>query len=121
MLALSIAMVGQRSATGPFWVLPSTFLTGSAAAGGIALINSISNLSGLVGPSVIGLLKGASGSFTAACCCLGWSRWHCYSRALSTREAVGEGIGLFRPRLQLSRLRLADPDRRCPADPPRSV
>jgi len=62
-LALSIAMVGLRSATGPFWVLPSTFLTGSAAAGGIALINSISNLSGLVGPSVIGLLREASGSF----------------------------------------------------------
>ena len=62
-LALSIAMVGQRSATGPFWALPSSFLTGSAAAGGIALINSVSNLSGLVGPSVIGLLKTASGSF----------------------------------------------------------
>jgi ACS family tartrate transporter-like MFS transporter len=44
-------------------VLPSTFLTGSAAAGGIALINSISNLSGLVGPYVIGLLREASGSF----------------------------------------------------------
>jgi hypothetical protein len=70
-LALSIAMVGQRSATGPFWVLPSTFLTGSAAAGGIALINSISNLSGLAGPSVIGLLKGASGSFHSGLLLLG--------------------------------------------------
>jgi ACS family tartrate transporter-like MFS transporter len=62
-LALSVSMVGQRSATGPFWVLPSTFLTGSAAAGGIALINSVSNLSGLVGPYVFGLLRQASGSF----------------------------------------------------------
>jgi hypothetical protein len=35
---------------GPFWPLPSKFLTGAAAAGGIALINSIANLSGFVGP-----------------------------------------------------------------------
>jgi MFS transporter, ACS family, tartrate transporter len=62
-LALSVAMVGLRSAVGPFWTLPSTFLSGSAAAGGIALINSVSNLSSFVGPYVIGLLKGASGTF----------------------------------------------------------
>lgn len=119
MLALSIAMVGQRSATGPFWVLPSTFPTGSAAAGGIALINSISNLSGLVGPSVIGLLKGASGSFHSGLLLLGLVTLA--GAVLAQREAEGGGIGLFRPRLQLSRLRLADPDRRSPADPPRSV
>jgi ACS family tartrate transporter-like MFS transporter len=62
-LALSLAAVGLRSAAGPFWTLPSAFLSGSAAAGGIALINSVSNLSGFVGPYAIGLLKGASGSF----------------------------------------------------------
>jgi MFS transporter, ACS family, tartrate transporter len=62
-LALSLAAVGVRSAVGPFWTLPSTFLSGSAAAGGIALINSVSNLSSFAGPYLIGLLKGASGSF----------------------------------------------------------
>jgi ACS family tartrate transporter-like MFS transporter len=62
-LALSIATIGVRAAAGPFWMLPTVFLSGGAAAGGIALINSISNLSGLVGPYTIGLLKGASGTF----------------------------------------------------------
>ena len=43
--------------------MPSKFLTGAAAAGGIALINSLANLSGFVGPYAIGLLKGVSGDF----------------------------------------------------------
>jgi ACS family tartrate transporter-like MFS transporter len=62
-LALSLAAAGLQSAHGPFWTLPSAFLSGSAAAGGIALINSLGNLGGFVGPYVIGLLKGASGDF----------------------------------------------------------
>ena len=62
-LALSLAAAGLQSTRGPFWTLPSAFLSGSAAAGGIALINSVANLSGFVGPYVIGLLKGASGTF----------------------------------------------------------
>jgi len=60
---LSLAAAGLLSAHGPFWPLPSTFLTGAAAAGGIALINSLSNLSGFVGPYAIGLLNTASGDF----------------------------------------------------------
>jgi ACS family tartrate transporter-like MFS transporter len=62
-LALSLATAGLLSSHGPFWALPSTFLSGRAAAGGMALICSVANLSGLVGPYTIGLLKGASGSF----------------------------------------------------------
>jgi ACS family tartrate transporter-like MFS transporter len=60
---LSLALVGLLSAHGPFWPLPSKFLTGAAAAGGIALINSLANLSGFVGPYTVGLLVGASGNF----------------------------------------------------------
>jgi len=60
---LSIAAAGLLSSHGPFWPLPSRFLTGAAAAGGIALVNSIANLSGFVGPYAIGLLNGASGNF----------------------------------------------------------
>jgi ACS family tartrate transporter-like MFS transporter len=48
-----------------FWPLPSTFLTGAAAAGGIALVNSIGNLGGFVGPYVVGWIKDATGSFEA--------------------------------------------------------
>jgi MFS transporter, ACS family, tartrate transporter len=60
---LSIAAAGLLSAHGPFWPLPSKFLSGAAAAGGIALINSLANLSGFVGPYAIGLLNDASGNF----------------------------------------------------------
>jgi ACS family tartrate transporter-like MFS transporter len=62
-LALSLAAAGLWSFHGPFWTLPSQFLTGSAAAGGIAMINTVSAMSGFVGPYAIGLLKGASGDF----------------------------------------------------------
>jgi MFS transporter, ACS family, tartrate transporter len=62
-LALSLAAAGLLSSHGPFWTLPSVFLSGSAAAGGIALIVSVANLAGFVGPYVTGLLKGATGSF----------------------------------------------------------
>jgi nitrate/nitrite transporter NarK len=44
-----------------FWTLPTGFLTGSAAAGGIALINSIGNIAGFVGPYTIGWVKDATG------------------------------------------------------------
>jgi MFS transporter, ACS family, tartrate transporter len=62
-LALSIAAAGLLSSHGPFWPLPSSFLSGSAAAGGIALIASIANVAGFLGPYATGVLKGASGSY----------------------------------------------------------
>jgi len=62
-LFLSLAAAGCLSAHGPFWPLPSKFLTGAAAAGGIGLINSLANLSGFVGPYAIGLLNSGSGDF----------------------------------------------------------
>jgi ACS family tartrate transporter-like MFS transporter len=70
-LALSLAAAGAISSHGPFWTLPSRFLTGSAAAGGIALIVSIANLAGFAGPYIMGLLKGASGSFRSGLLCVG--------------------------------------------------
>jgi ACS family tartrate transporter-like MFS transporter len=60
---LSLASAGLLSVYGPFWPLPSKFLSGSAAAGGIGLINSLANLSGFAGPFAFGLLSGASGNF----------------------------------------------------------
>jgi nitrate/nitrite transporter NarK len=44
-----------------FWTIPSTLLAGTAAAGGIALINSIGNLSGWLGTSVVGWLADVTG------------------------------------------------------------
>jgi ACS family tartrate transporter-like MFS transporter len=62
---LSLAALGIWSALGPFWTLPPSFLAGSGAAGGIALINSVGNLGGFVGPYALGLLKQETGSFRA--------------------------------------------------------
>ena len=52
MIALTIAAVGDLGTRGPFWSLPTRFLTGSAAAAGIALINTMASLGGFVGPSM---------------------------------------------------------------------
>jgi ACS family tartrate transporter-like MFS transporter len=62
-LALSVAAAGLLSSHGPFWPLPSSFLSGSAAAGGIALIVSIANVAGFLGPYATGVLRGVSGSY----------------------------------------------------------
>ena len=62
---MSVAAVGIYGAKAPFWPLPSMFLTGSAAAGGIALINSIGNLGGFAGPYIMGWVKDSTGSYKA--------------------------------------------------------
>jgi ACS family tartrate transporter-like MFS transporter len=62
---LSLLAVGVYSFLGPFWALPSQFLTGFSAAAGIALINSIGNLGGFVGPWIIGAMRGWTGSMRA--------------------------------------------------------
>jgi len=61
--ALSFAAVGLYSATPPFWPLPTAFLRGTGAAGGIALINAVGNLGGFVGPYVMGWMRDLSGGY----------------------------------------------------------
>ena len=63
-LAFAIAQMALRSLAGVFWAMPPQFLGGAAAAGGIALINSIGNLGGFVGPTVIGVLHDLTGGYT---------------------------------------------------------
>jgi MFS family permease len=63
-VALAIGVMGAYAANAVFWSLPTGFLTGSAAAGGIALINSIGNLGGFAGPYAIGWIKDATGETT---------------------------------------------------------
>jgi MFS transporter, ACS family, tartrate transporter len=63
---LVIAVIGINAAYGPFYSLPSTFLAGPAAAGGIALIYSIGNLGGFVGPMIIGVSIEETGTYSAA-------------------------------------------------------
>ncbi|MDB5330064.1 MAG: major facilitator superfamily 1 [Phycisphaerales bacterium] len=64
--ALSVAALGIWSAFGPFWSMPPAFLAGTAAAAGIALVNSVGNLGGFVGPSLFGLIKEHTGGFAGA-------------------------------------------------------
>ena len=51
--------MGTLSYNGPFFSLPSTFLAGTAAAGGIGLINTIGGIGRAIGPSAVGVLKAA--------------------------------------------------------------
>jgi ACS family tartrate transporter-like MFS transporter len=64
-LSFAICQVGQRSVQGVFWAIPPMVLGGTAAAAGIALINSIGNLGGFVGPTVMGSLRGSSGDYSS--------------------------------------------------------
>ena len=61
--ALSIASLGISGCKPPLWSMPTMFLGGSGAAAGIALINSIGNLGGAVGPWAIGQIKQTTGSY----------------------------------------------------------
>jgi ACS family tartrate transporter-like MFS transporter len=62
--ALSLAATGVWGALGPFWALPTAFLTGRAAAGGVALVNSVGNIGGFVAPTLVGYVRDATGSFS---------------------------------------------------------
>ncbi|MFG1347888.1 MFS transporter [Xanthobacter autotrophicus DSM 431] len=64
MIALSVAAAGIFTAMPTFWTLPPQFLSGTGLAAGIALINSIGNLGGFLGPYAVGAVKDATGSFT---------------------------------------------------------
>ena len=59
---LSLLAVSVYSYIGPFWALPSEFLTGISAAAGIALINSVGNLGGFAGPYAIGAIATRTGN-----------------------------------------------------------
>lgn len=62
--ALTLAIVGTMSAIPVFWQMPNRFLSGAAAAGGVALINSIANLAGFGVPWMLGIIKTNTGSLT---------------------------------------------------------
>ncbi|MGU3668095.1 MFS transporter [Methylobacterium sp. A49B] len=62
LVMLALAIVGTMSAIPVFWQIPGRFLAGSAAAAGIALINSVANLAGFGAPAVMGYLREHSGS-----------------------------------------------------------
>jgi D-galactonate transporter len=66
MLAFCVAGFGIFACLPVFWTLPTAFLSGAAAAAGIAVINSIGNLAGFAGPFAMGWIKDHTGSYTGA-------------------------------------------------------
>jgi D-galactonate transporter len=60
--ALAVGLFFLLGVHGVFWTMPAALLSGAAAAAGIALINSIGNLGGFVGPYLVGVMKDATGS-----------------------------------------------------------
>ena len=63
MVCMMVAFAGFKSYLPSFWTLPNLFLTEAAAAGSIGLINSIGNLGGYLGPTVLGTVEKITGSF----------------------------------------------------------
>jgi MFS transporter, ACS family, tartrate transporter len=63
LVALCVASVGVFGVLPTFWGLPTAIMTGAAAAGGIALINALGNLSSVVNPAVIGAIRESTGDF----------------------------------------------------------
>ena len=62
LVCICLSAVGVYGGMGVWWTVPTTFLSGAAAAGAVSLINSAGNLGGLVGPSMLGIIKANTGS-----------------------------------------------------------
>ena len=62
---ITVALIGINGARAIFWTIPPRFLSGLAAAGGLAFINSIGTTGGQVGPTVMGWLEDQTGSYSA--------------------------------------------------------
>jgi ACS family tartrate transporter-like MFS transporter len=65
LVALAVSLVGTLSYNGPFFMLPSTFLGGMAAAGGIGFVNFIGSFGRFIGPYSVGVLKEQTGGYAA--------------------------------------------------------
>ncbi len=71
MIGLSLAMAGLAAIFGPFWSLATSSMHGANAAAGIAIINSVANIGGFIGPYVLGYLRDRTQSFSAGLVAIG--------------------------------------------------
>jgi ACS family tartrate transporter-like MFS transporter len=93
-VGMSIAAMGLYGSKGPFWSMPPMILTGTAAASGIAWINSIGNLGGFFGPTIVGWVRDFTGSFAGGLYALA---------AFALMSAVVSALWLHIPRLAAPR------------------
>jgi ACS family tartrate transporter-like MFS transporter len=68
---LSLATAGLASMLGPFWAFATSFLGGIGAAAGIALVNSVGNVGGFVGPNIVGYVRETTNDFGAGLAIVG--------------------------------------------------
>jgi ACS family tartrate transporter-like MFS transporter len=71
MVALSLGVTGIFCYAAVFWAVPSSMLTGAAAAAGLALVNTVANVGSFAGPYALGWVKDATGSFSLGIVALG--------------------------------------------------
>jgi MFS transporter, ACS family, tartrate transporter len=90
LLGMTAATVGIYGSRASFWPMPSIFLTGTAAAGAIALINAVGNLGGYVGPFIVGWIKDSTGSFQAGLYFLAACSFACAVITFFAARASGE-------------------------------
>jgi ACS family tartrate transporter-like MFS transporter len=90
LLGMSAATVGIYGSRASFWPMPSIFLTGTAAAGAIAMINAVGNLGGYVGPFIVGWIKDSTGSFEAGLYFLAACSFMCAVITFFAARAAGE-------------------------------
>jgi len=86
--ALSLGVTGIFCYAAVFWAVPSSMLTGAAAAAGLALVNTIANVGSFAGPYALGLVKDVTGSFSAGIVALGVGPLVAATIALSLRAAT---------------------------------
>ncbi len=98
LIALSIAACGILAALPTFWSLPTAFLGGTAAAGGIALINSVGNLGGFLGPYLVGYIKDQTQSFELPLVVLGSFMLASAILVLLMGRSLRSALAMSRPR-----------------------
>ncbi len=96
LLGMSAATVGIYGSRAAFWPMPSMFLTGTAAAGAIALINATGNLGGYFGPFIVGWIKTSTNSFEAGLYFLAACSFSCAVITFFAARAAGDPAAIAR-------------------------
>jgi MFS transporter, ACS family, tartrate transporter len=96
LIGMSAATVGIYGSRAAFWPMPSIFLTGTAAAGAIAMINAVGNLGGYFGPFIVGWIKDSTGSFEAGLYFLAACSLMCAVITLFAARAAGDPAAVTR-------------------------
>jgi MFS family permease len=87
-IGLTAAVIGTNTSRAVLWTIPTRFLSGIAAAGGLALINSVGVFGGFVGPSIMGVLKDVTGSYDGGLLTMSGFLFFAAALALSMRRFI---------------------------------